>query len=177
MRTLLTIQSIFVATLLSCNNNSHQDVSVIDTQSAQKNLQPKPVHTVSKPEAPATYKDQYTFSSDSLTETLYVSPVSKNTISVLWVLTDHRLQKSDTLQGLAVDRTPEQDLEIDETEDGIAYPAEEYTLENATCQTYFRISIDKEERRALVKSADCRTKAGKPIESIGSLKWSKWSGL
>ena len=72
---------------------------------------------------------------------------------------------------MAVDETLSQDYEIDETEEGIAYTVEQYKLMNSGSDTYFRISVGKDIRRALVKFADCKTRKGKPIRSIGSLKW------
>lgn len=163
----LTILSGLLLILYSCNQPSHANVAeskTIDTVDKQNHLEIK---------KPKVYNDKYIFSKDTITETLFVSKVSKKTIDFMWVLEKGNFNRSDTIQGLAMDKTVGQDYETDEDEEGNGYLAEDFIYKQVGCDMHIRISVDKDIRRAQIKSADCKTKRGKAIETGNSLLLTK----
>ena len=49
------------------------------------------------------------------------------------------------------------DLEMDEDEKGVSYPAEEFVYENKTCAVYLRIKYKDAKRAIVVQAGDCAT--------------------
>jgi hypothetical protein len=57
------------------------------------------------------------------------------------------------------------DLEMDEDEKGLAYPAEEFVYENSTCALYVRIKFKDAKRAIVMQAGDCKT-ACNPVEDL-----------
>ena len=57
------------------------------------------------------------------------------------------------------------DLEMDEDEKGLSYPAEEFVYENKTCALYLRIKFKDAKRAVVMQAGDCQTTCN-PVEDL-----------
>jgi hypothetical protein len=57
------------------------------------------------------------------------------------------------------------DLEMDEDEKGLSYPAEEFVYQTKTCALYLRIKFKDAKRALVVQAGDCQTTCN-PVEDL-----------
>ena len=57
------------------------------------------------------------------------------------------------------------DLEMDEDEKGLSYPAEEFVYENKACAVYLRIKHKDAKRAIVMQAGDCATTCN-PVEDL-----------
>jgi hypothetical protein len=57
------------------------------------------------------------------------------------------------------------DLEMDEDEKGLSYPAEEFVYETKTCALYLRIKFKDAKRAVVMQAGDCQTTCN-PVEDL-----------
>jgi hypothetical protein len=57
------------------------------------------------------------------------------------------------------------DLEMDEDEKGLSYPAEEFVYENKTCAVYLRLKHKDAQRAIVMQAGDCATTCN-PVEDL-----------
>jgi hypothetical protein len=102
---------------------------------------------------------------DVLKQNLNVTWVASGRIDFSYLITDKKSRLERKLNGIALSLNS--DPEIDEDEDGDAYPAIEYRYKDGNCQ--FSIRIDMESKsRARTKSGGCAQ--GLSLESVAILK-------
>jgi len=100
-----------------------------------------------------------------LKQNLNVTWVTPDRIDFIYLITDKKSGFESKLNGIATSLNG--DPEIDEDENGDAYPAIEYWFKDCNCQ--FAIRIDMENKSmARTKSGGCAK--GLPLESVAILK-------
>jgi len=102
---------------------------------------------------------------DAVIQTLNVTWKEKNRIDFDFLVKDKKTRKERQLKGSAV--SSNQDPEIDEDEEGMAYPAIEFWHKDGSCQFAIRIAMQNASK-IQTKAGGCST--GLPLESVAILK-------
>ena len=126
--------------------------------------EPNPIDTKGK------RKLLYQYSNDTLTQVLNVEWIKDNTIRFT-LLSENKGKKCKVeISGVAKHQNSGADPEIDEDEEGIAYPSIEYVSEESDCEVIIRIAMDDRDK-AIVQMVDCpaKQKDSCPLESVGIL--------
>jgi hypothetical protein len=113
---------------------------------------------------------QYGYSNDSLVQTLSVEWVEEHTIQFTLSVENGKANCRMKLSGMASNLHIDSDPEIDEEENGEAYPSIEYLYKDDTsdCELFIRIAMDND--KVVIKSADCRQQSTCPLKSMGILR-------
>lgn len=121
---------------------------------------------IKESESPAHAAIVYHFRSDSLSQTVQIDSLSPGTIRFSYSISGVPKQQY-RLEGTAV--LKDGDLEIDEDEDGNAFPVEEYVYKKDDCYLAFRIDADTRSRMSITNSG-CPQKYPVTIKSAAVLR-------
>lgn len=130
---------------------------------------PEVTPTVTKPISGADdklYQDVYTLNDLGLSIVLAVTPIN-DSLEFSLIITETETSEKTTITGIAMDKSPDMDPELDEDETGTMFPAEEFSYNNNGCDIYIRISSDASIHRAKVNVISCT--AYPPVSKISGL--------
>lgn len=111
----------------------------------------------------------YYFANDTLIQKIVVKNISDTKISFVLMSENIKRELSDTLKGIAISKS-DFDPEIDEDEDGNAYPAQEYIFDGKYRMS-IRIDMEDKDKLRVVTSDNVPSKHKEyyPLRSIGIL--------
>lgn len=114
--------------------------------------------------------DVYNYTFNGIEQKLKITSKSENEIYFEYTIRNTAENCEITLKGNAVNKNPEMDPELDEDEEGVAYPSIQYIYENGDC--YLGIRIAMIDRDKVVVLSECKEKEidGCLIGSLGILK-------
>ena len=110
----------------------------------------------------------YEYENDTIIQQLQVLSMSDNKLEFVLTIKNTRLNSVSSISGVA-HGNPGQDVEIEEDEEGNAYPTIQYTF-NKDCELYFKIS-QEDKKRVRIVEGDCNIKHDLtcPFYSINTL--------
>lgn len=102
------------------------------------------------------------------TQTMFINWKSENKIEFVFTVKEKNSPKQFVLKGIAISNS--QDSEIDEDENGNAYPAIEYWYKSKDCEFSIRIAMeDSSKIQTTVGGCSKKNKENLPLQSISVL--------
>jgi hypothetical protein len=110
----------------------------------------------------------YAFENDTIRQRVALNYLMDTVIRFAYAVENKIRLQSSVIQGTAINKYSRNDPEIDQDEEGLAYPADEYVYSNQ-CWLAFRIHMETQALLQIME-ADCQPNPYCPLESAGILK-------
>ena len=153
--------------LNSCTNQTNQNNNQSSSDSSKTILIDS---TSIKNTSSETKKNlsKFSFENDTISQTIEIDFITNNEILFSLKTINKKNNQESKLEGKAISNNG--DFEIDEDEEGNAYPAQEFTYSDQ-CQLYIRLAA-KEKDKLIINESNCKKlhSAYCPLSSIGTLK-------
>lgn len=161
----MKIVSIIIAALLtSCGNIKEPSKSSNDSLSKKR----KDIRPISIQQEPSSQEEIFIYDNDTISQKVEISYLSGDRIAFKLTSCNKNQNKKSSIEGVALSRNT--DPEIDEDEDGNAYPAQQYFFEKG-CWLSFRIDMEQRDKLRVIER-DCGDHRDKncPFHSLTVLK-------
>jgi hypothetical protein len=121
---------------------------------------------------PVTEKGElYEYENDTIKQSILIAYINENKIRFNYRINIKNIRSQINLNGIATNNYPE-GIEIDEDEEGVAYPSDEY-VHTTTDGAMLFIRISLEERDKVIINAAGYEEVSVPIQSLGILRISR----
>jgi|YNPMSStandDraft_1061717.scaffolds.fasta_scaffold91487_2 hypothetical protein len=156
---LVEIGSIFLLILLpfSCTHNINEEQhssKLYDTLTVDDNVKNEVVNEENI-EKNGDFDYAYFYEDTIFNDILRVKYIDENKIKFKLIIENKNLKCKKEIVGTASLRDSETGIELDEDEEGNAYPVNEFEYKDKGCFTYIRISFDKKDKASIVFSKEC----------------------
>lgn len=144
---------LIICTLVSCENDKLQSNTNDDTMKFE-NIENDT--EIIKTDTELTENNIiYTYEDDNIKQTLSI--VYKNEYEIKFYLQNEKREPNckQIIEGYAVNENKDLDPELDEDEDGISYPSNEFIFKKGKCLIAIRIAM-KEKDKAIIKTNNCK---------------------
>ena len=156
-----TVLLIISFTLISCREIESKSTNDKSTKTSEK-----------MPQMPITNKGElYTYQNDSIKQSILITYTNENEIRFRYSINIKKERSEINFNGIAINNFPD-GVEIDEDEEGIAYPSNEY-VHTTTDGAMLMIRISLEERDKVIINATGYEELAVPVQSLGILHSSR----
>jgi len=152
--------------LFSCSLKEKKEtpITILENSFNQENYDDKEV-TLNNDET-TSQEIVYIYENDTLKQTVKLTFINEEKIDFLFVSENKIKKQKESIQGIA--KNNDGDIEIDEDDEGNAYPVNEY-IYSGNCWLAIRINME-DESTIRIKVADCkRHNPNCPFYSVGLL--------
>jgi hypothetical protein len=111
----------------------------------------------------------YTYSNDTIEQRIFIKDINDDEIEFKYIVENKILKCKQQINGIAINKYPEMDPELDEDEEGFGYPVIEYFYQYNDCAIYIRRAMIKK-NKIQIKTNCKKFVESCPIASIGILK-------
>jgi len=157
---LLEIGRMFLLILLSfsCTHNTNEkqhNSKLYDTHKVVDDNAKNEVLNEKNIEENGDFDYAYFYEDTIFNDVLQVKYLDENKIKFKLIIENKNLKCKKEIVGTASLRDSETGMELDEDEEGNAYPVNEFEYKDKECFIYIRISFDKKDKASIVFSKEC----------------------